>query len=279
MSTKGNMGKKYTIATKQYARKLFLGFVLLISFGLVYSDSIPAEPQRFTIAPQKNLYDVVSFFPFHFPMEVTFAPGYKPVVPSLGTELLFAHPGAKILASSYDSPLQMFYDPSPSTLVDPILRDRTGASYLGLSAYRSPGVVFLVSRNQFSFHLDLNLRMTLDLSGQATTNLLRTGFGVSYNIPSAYLASRQYSAKVDLSVQAIEFQPWEERRKDKTSNPNRQFYLSPGITIGSQRGWMVEGLIRMPLPNTVQELTDTTYKPEVQGRLGLKWYLPESIEK
>ena len=38
---------------------------------------------------------------------------------------------------------------------------------------------------------------------------------------------------------------------------------------------MVEGLIRMPLPGNIQEITESTFKPEVQGRLGLKWYLPE----
>ncbi len=261
--------------------KSFL-LILLITVGLVYSD--PKGDNRKDSIPTKNispgnqgLYEVVSFFPFHFPMEVTFAPNYKPVVPSLGTEILFNHPGRFSMGMQLnDSPMNLQYDAGIGAEVDPLLRDRNPRPYSlpSLSSYRSPGVVFLVSRNNFSIHFDLNLRMTLDLSGQAATNLLRTGFGISYRIPSEYLATRQYSAKVDLSLQAIEFQPWEERRKNDRFI-NRQFYLTPGITIGSSKGWMVEGLIRMPLPGNIQEITENTYKPEVQGRLGLKWYLPD----
>ncbi len=256
--------------------------VLLITVGLVYSDTKDvnpkATPTNYSISPSnRGLYEVVSFFPFHFPMEVTFAPDYKPVVPSLGTEIIFNNSTRfSMQMQNAESPMNLHFDSGIGTEVDPILRDRSPRPF-GLpsfSAYRSPGVVFLVTRNNFSIHFDLNFRMTLDLTGQAATNLLRTGFGVSYRIPSEYLAARQYSAKVDLSLQAIEFQPWEERRKNDR-NISRQFYLSPGITIGSSKGWMVEGLIRMPLPGNIQEITESTYKPEVQGRLGLKWYLPE----
>jgi hypothetical protein len=252
----------------------FWGALVLLLFLSLQSVSVHTEPVKAFPSP-KN-YEVVSVVPFHFPMEVTFAPGYQPVIPSLGTELLFAQ-RFQMRTTLSESPLHFFYEPSPSNTLD--LRDRLGVPYLGWGGYRSPGVVFLVNRHPFSFHLDLNLRMTLDLSGQATANFLRTGMGVSYALPSTYLGS-QYSAKLDLSVQAIEFQPWEEKRREKSPVAlQRQFYLSPGITIGSQRGWMVEGLIRMPLPNNIQEVTDTTYKPEVQGRLGLKWYLPERLER
>ncbi len=271
------MKKIYPEQIRNITQKISIGFLLILG-GFFQSDSILPDSQKISVFPQRPLHDVVSFFPFHFPMEVTFAPGYRPVVPSLGTQLLFPQPGLRFQVSSYENPLQLYFDPNPSSEVDPILRDRSGSSYWSGTTYRSPGVVFLVSHHPFTFHMDLNLRMTLDLSGQATANLLRSGFGVSYQVPSAFLASQQYSAKLDLSIQAIEFQPWEERRKDRQPI-QRQVFLSPGITIGSQKGWMVEGLIRMPLPNNLQEVTDTTYRPEVQGRLGLKWYLPEGSER
>ena len=252
--------------------------ILLISCGLLYSDSNPTI--NYTSPPllrpsKTGLHDVVSFFPFHFPMEVTFAPGYKPVVPSLGTEIIFPNNTFQFQFKQEDRAMNAYYDPSPASEVDPILRDRSPRPIQTFNTYRSPGVVFLVTRNNFSIHFDLNLRMTLDLSGQAAANLLRTGFGVQYNIPSEYLAARQYSAKVDLSLQAIEFQPWEERRKMERFT-HRQYYLSPGIVIGSNKGWMLEGLIRMPIPS-LQEISDSNFKPEVQGRLGVKWYLPETV--
>lgn len=264
---------------------LFRIFLIVLLFFTFPYPEIGANPtanrsEIQSIGASRFSQEPISFFPFHFPMEVTFSPGYKPIVPSLGTQIVF--PGTVkglqiFLGSSPESPMNIYYDPAPSLSVDPILRNRSRLDSPNLFLNRNPGVVFLVNRNQFSFFMDLNLRMALDLSGQAASQILRTGVGVQYRIPSEYLASRQLHAAVDVSLQAIEFQPWEEkRRSDRIIN--RQFYLSPGITIGSNRGWMVEGLIRMPLPTTVQEAMESAYRPEVQGRLGIKWYLPDTLK-
>lgn len=264
----------------------FKKYSWFFTIGLLSLLGNPLRPESKTqtatpAVSSRNLQEVVSFFPFHFPMEITFAPGYQPVIPSLGTQIVF--PGTVkgiqfFLGSRQESPMNLYYDPAPGLDSDSILRSQSYRNVMNnFYTSRNPGVVFLVNRNQFSFFMDLNLRMTLDLSGQAASNLLRSSIGMQYRIPSEYLASRQMNAALELSLQTIEFQPWEDKRK--LDRPlQRQFFLSPGITIGSNRGWMVEGLVRMQLPSNIQEATDSTFRPEVQGRLGVKWYLPDTVK-
>jgi hypothetical protein len=89
-------------------------------------------------------------------------------------------------------------------------------------------------------------------------------------------------AKINLNLQQLQetqtIFSWDDKIKKPESRFNRSLFISPGFTIGSKTV-MLEGLVRMPLPHTGSPYeSDFLGKPEIQGRLGLKWVLPEMMQ-
>jgi len=79
-----------------------------------------------------------------------------------------------------------------------------------------------------------------------------------------------------VGLQQVDFQQWDEKLKKTDLKPKINTFLTSGLAIGAKT-FVIEGLVRLPIYNYGNE-NDQLLKPEFQGRLGLKWNLPETIK-
>jgi hypothetical protein len=286
--------------------KSLAAFVLIL-----FIAPLSSEKQNFSeylsLPVDRSLLSASSYFdassidyhlatvPFHFPWESTLSPGFTSQKQSLGMEILYSVPFSnmsswiigKEFSPSETIKVSVYESTAPPEYTN--LTKETMSYRLPLAwnqnqstmVNRNPGVVFVYMRKGFGFNMDLSFRISGNLAGQAMIDTMNSGAGFSYNIPSDKLSKKQYYAKLNLNMQIQESTSyaWEEKlKKSDTHRYQRNLFISPGFTVGN-RSVMLEGLVRMPLPHTGAAYeSEFLGKPEIQGRLGLKWYLPEMMQ-
>jgi hypothetical protein len=115
----------------------------------------------------------------------------------------------------------------------------------------------------------------IDPSGHTSYESSLAQLGIRFHVKPSIFAYKSLYAGLNVGVQQLDFQQWEDKFRKIDVKSKANAYLTPGLTIGGKT-FVFEGLIRLPIQNYGNE-NDQLLKPEVQGRLGLKWNLPEII--
>jgi hypothetical protein len=136
------------------------------------------------------------------------------------------------------------------------------------------GVAFSFLKKNFSFYADLSARFLGLESGHSMLD------SVSSNIGFQYRLDNQKSSLYRLSyiAQFTNSQMSDERIFNKRLELYKKSqFFSQGFTL-STKSAMFEGLIRLPTQLQTSYEIDGQWRPEVQGRLGIKWFLPDYMK-
>lgn len=268
-------------------RKTLRRFTVLFIFflsNLWFLSSDPAK-KRSSKDSQTEI-NLISILPFHFPMEATLIPGYSTPQLSLGTELLFqktpflgfqSNQSLTATGQSFDVPL---------TVSEEIQLANPGRFYPQLAGdpianpliRRNPGVILLFSYQKFTFQMGFDWIQVPNFSFHQFGEFRRSTLGLSYTIPQTPFPDH-IKTNLNMSFQAVESAVWEDRlRKQSPAFFQKQYYVTPGFSIGSKKGWALEGMVKMPIPSNHDLITEEYVRNEIQGRLGLKWNLPDQIK-
>lgn len=147
-------------------------------------------------------------------------------------------------------------------------------------ANTSSGVVFVYLKKNMGLNLDLSLRMAGNEAGHAILDSVSSNVSFSYKV-SDRLFSINPNYKLNMVLQLTNIQYTDDRAVPKKLEFNRTSlksqFVSSGFTLNT-KSVMFEGLIRLPIQHQTVFDLDGLLRPELQGRLGMKWYLPEYIQ-
>ncbi|MDX1957280.1 MAG: hypothetical protein SFU98_01840 [Leptospiraceae bacterium] len=224
--------------------------------------------------------------PFNYPFELSLAPGYVQPKDTIGMEILqqrFYHNFLFSKNISQESSVQLVsYSVNQLSEIGTIVRDSNPRlpeqNAQSFFMNRNQGLVFIFHKKDFGINMDLSFRISTNLAGASVLDTAISSVGVYYSLDRF----TKQPVKINMNLQQLQevagYSSWEDRIKKPESRFTRSLFLSPGFTVGS-KNVMLEGLIRMPLPHTGSPYeSDFLGKPEIQGRLGLKWILPEMMQ-
>lgn len=145
---------------------------------------------------------------------------------------------------------------------------------------KTRGIVFAYMHRNISLNMELAMRFAGNEVGQAVFESALSNVGLNYKVNNSTM--NKLASNLNLNVQLQSVQLSDERFLPRKNEPikSKQSFLSSGFTLNT-KSWMLEGMIRMPITPAGQATTvdfDGSVKPEIQGRLGMKWYLPEFIK-
>ncbi|MBK8394698.1 MAG: hypothetical protein IPL26_05565 [Leptospiraceae bacterium] len=142
------------------------------------------------------------------------------------------------------------------------------------------GVVFVYLKKNLGLNLDLSMRMMGNEAGQSIIDSMTSNMVISYKLSDNIF---QWSPKYNLNfvLQFSNFQYVDDRvvakKLDFNKSNLRSQFVSSGFTLNT-KSVMFEGLIRLPVQQQAIFDIDGLLRPELQGRLGMKWQLPEFIK-
>ncbi len=275
----------------------YLAVLLLFLQSLTVTGETPKETpvmqmQSFrelwtaSVNPENSVLDLkFSAIPFHFPYEISLTPQYRPVILSIGSDLLYRTPANQTIfrwsgpvfegsLSAYET-ARFPSDRLPSSSGNDSLRVPAPWMPIPASSYRSPGIVFVYMKKNLGISLDMAFRLSGTLIENTLEQMVST-ISLHYSLPFE-LAKKSYQARFSVNLQSLENSVWEEKLKKTESRFQRNLFVSPGFTLGN-RSVMIEGLVRMPVHGQGAQLeTDALLRQEIQGRLGIKWHLPDMM--
>ena len=146
-------------------------------------------------------------------------------------------------------------------------------------ANATSGIVFIYLKKHMGLNLDLSFRMAGNDAGHAMFESLVSNINFSYKL-SDKIFHMNPNYKLNLILQLSNTQ-YDERAVPKKIDFNkttlRSQFISSGFTLNT-KSIMFEGLIRLPIQQQAIFDLDGLLRPELQGRLGMKWHLPEYIQ-
>jgi hypothetical protein len=258
---------------------LFFIQIIFLTLPLIRGDHLYSDPYNSNLKGHSPKYQLLTILPFHFPLEATLGPDYKAPKLSIGTELL--SPGLhsfNFLSGDFKNSNHLFDVPLSEReflRFQNTMYHNPGSSYF---PNRNPGLVLIFSLDKFKFHMDLNWVRVLDISDHSLMKLYRPSIGVSYSLPQDILMDQINSIDLHLNLQTIGTQSYEEKFKKTSIRILKNQILTPAVSIGTKKGWSFEADLRMPLPYSREDLSETFIKNDLQGRIGLKWYLPDEMK-
>jgi hypothetical protein len=147
-------------------------------------------------------------------------------------------------------------------------------------ANTSSGVVFVYLKKNMGLNLDLSFRMAGNDAGHAVFESLVSNLNFTYKL-SDKIFHMNPNYKLNMVLQISSTQYSDDRVIPKKLEFNRTSlksqFVSSGFTLNT-KSLMFEGLIRLPVQQQAVFDLDGLLRPELQGRLGMKWYLPEYIQ-
>ncbi|HMV42394.1 MAG TPA: hypothetical protein PK079_01030 [Leptospiraceae bacterium] len=271
----------------------------------VFSENLKTNPtnKKFDSVDQSdwvishNFYDGSYYsqaivIPFNYPFEASLIPGAtKPNnLNSIDfiSKFNFSTPSAvssgKVILKPSENTELAAYNSNIVTDSNQILRDtnlRMPSPWQRNStvANTTSGFVFAYLKKNIGFNIDLSLRMIGNEAGQAVLDSVSSGLSFSYRI-SDRVFQMNPNYRLNLIFQVSSMQYTDERampKKLEFSKNLRSQFISSGFTLNT-RSVMFEGLIRLPVHQQAMFDLDGLLRPELQGRLGMKWYLPEYIQ-
>lgn len=288
---------------KSFKKILALSSLLLLTE--VFSDNLKSNQASKKFEPvdqsdwviSHNFYDGSHYsqaivLPFNYPFEASLLPGAnKPLTTNTIDSLskfnfpnqINSNAGRVILKPSQNTEVAA-YSANIQTDNNNYLRD-TNSRMPNLWQRNSAmvnttsGFVFAYLKKNVGLNLDLSIRMMGNEAGQAVLDSMSSGVSFSYRI-SDRIFQINPNYKLNLIFQVSSLQYTDERaipKKLEFSKTLRSQFLSSGFTLNT-KSVMFEGLIRVPIHQQAMFDLDGLLRPELQGRLGMKWYLPEYIQ-
>ncbi len=136
------------------------------------------------------------------------------------------------------------------------------------------GVVFSFLKKNFSFYADLSARFLGLESGHSMLDSVNSDIGFQYRIDN----QRSSVYRLNYVAQFTNSQLSDEKIFGKRLELYKKSqFISQGFTL-STKSAMFEGLIRVPTQLQTSYEIDGQWRPEVQGRLGIKWFLPDYMK-
>jgi len=147
-----------------------------------------------------------------------------------------------------------------------------------------PGAVFMVLKKNMGLNFDLSIRLIGNQSGHVAAESLGTGLKFSYRLANnvfKHFENSGFNVFLGLSgLQRLDDRTLAFLRQESTTQngKGRSMFFNPGFSF-TTRNMILEGTVQLPVyqHTSIGDL-DTLWKYEYQGRLGMKWYLPEFIK-
>ncbi len=109
-------------------------------------------------------------------------------------------------------------------------------------------------------------------SGHSALDSLQSNVGLTYNLSSK---SNPYRINYVIQMNHV-FYTEDKNFKRKIDLTKPTQFFSSGFSVQTKSA-IFEGLIRVPTQLQATYEVDGLWRPEVQGRIGIKWNLPEFI--
>ncbi|WP_246051932.1 hypothetical protein [Leptospira idonii] len=248
-----------------------------LPFFSSYSFTDP-RPSLFEVnsAPNRNDLKVLSI-PFAFPAELELGrPSPQP------TPHLFTDPLSKVQVFSPIIPFSTAYpNRNPEGNFD-FAHSRPNAALLSYQ----PNVTYVSYRRGFSFDMGLSFGMSLGQGGLAYVDVAETKMRLKYRLNRnifSYLKNSRWELFLQLSeIHRFDADSFSKQFNTalkvqdpaKTNFVGRQIYVTPGISV-SNSNLVFEGMVKVPINSREANRTlDELWSPEVQGNLGLKYFIP-----
>lgn len=286
--------------------KILAIFSLFILTEL-FSENLAKQPQKkydsadqsaWTIShnfESSSNYSQAIIIPFNYPFEASLAPGQTTPIP-FKPQLFLPSNQFSFFGQSNTNAGRVVLKPSENTEIasyrTSIITDNahyardTNSRMPNLwqtnsaMANTSSGVVFVYLKKNMGLNLDLSFRMAGNDAGHALFESLVSNLSFSYKL-SDNLFRLNPNYKLNMVLQLSSTQYADDRAIPKKLEFNRTSlksqFVSSGFTLNT-KSLMFEGLIRLPIQQQAVFDLDGLLRPELQGRLGMKWYLPEYIQ-
>ncbi|XDD44456.1 hypothetical protein AB3N58_16975 [Leptospira sp. WS60.C2] len=212
--------------------------------------------------------------PFRFPKEL-----------ELGSQSVF---------SKSDDPMagiQIFSSVVPFTTLNPYRNPegnfdvRPDRSNVAMLSYQ-PNVTYVYYRNGFTFDLGLSMGLSLNQGSSGYVDVAESKVRIKYRL-NRNLFSFIKNSRWELFLQLSELHRFDTseyanrfnssiraQEPSRTNFVGRQVYVTPGISI-SNSNLTFEGMVRVPInAREAGRTLDELWAPEIQGNLGLKYYMP-----
>lgn len=248
----------------------------LLAQGLPFFSSYSFTDPRaslFQVGGSHN-GNLAILIPFRFPKEL-----------ELGAHTRFSKSDDPIAGIQIFSPVIPFSSVNPYRNPEGNFDVRPERSNAAILSYQ-PNVTYVYYRNGFTFDLGLSMGMSLNQASGGYVDVAESKVRIKYrlnrNLFSFIKNSRwelflqlselhrfdasEYSNRFNSSIRAQE--------PSRTNFVGRQVYVTPGISI-SNSNLTFEGMVRVPInAREAGRTLDELWAPEIQGNLGLKYYMP-----
>lgn len=263
-------------------RMVFLSILALIcTWTGLHADSYSMNLLHSIEELDKGSALQVLGIPVRYPLELSFSSHteqYRAIFPADNTQFVFR---SFSIISTKKEQVQVLE--SNSHFLDSSLdRNRPKRQETDLASGRlSPainkayGIAYQYSNIGVSMLLNFAALMGMDSSGHSLPEAYLAQLGIRYQIKPSIFAYRPMYAGLLVGFQQINMHQWETKLAKETEKAKSSFF-TPGVTIGSKT-FVLEGMVRLPITHYGNE-NDQFLKPELQGRLGLRWNLPEIIK-
>jgi hypothetical protein len=232
-------------------------------------------------------------FPFEFPLEAKLLSHYispndmakfSSNKPALNSTISKSHYNIFINDTTTSSLELLVYELSPAvTPISNQLRDTNSRMPSLWQSSASPrvnttsGLALSYLKKDFGINLDFNFRLAGNQAGSAFLESVTSNLSMSYKMKNLGLNDLD---KVNMILQVSNVQNLDDkliiRRNDVQKLFQKNAFITPGFTF-AMKTFMLEGMIRMPV-STLGQSEDHWKSSDIQGRLGMKWYLPEYIK-
>lgn len=220
--------------------------------------------------------------PVRYPMELTWSQDFREhrFLPlSSGSSSVWTSMHYSIAKQEKTAEMEIY-----TTWIEPALQNLRPVHYeanlfsrsINPLTARGHGLMVTYSTQKVTMLMNLATSFGVDSSGHSSYESSLAQLGIRFHIKPSIFAYKSLYAGLNLGVQQIDFQQWDDKLRKTDIKPKTSAYLTPGLTIGGKT-FVFEGLVRLPIQHYGNE-NDQMLRPEVQGRLGLKWNLPEFIK-
>ncbi|MGE8723002.1 hypothetical protein ACO2KH_16440 [Leptospira terpstrae] len=247
----------------------------LLAQGLPFFSSYSFSDPRaslFQVGGSHN-GNLAILIPFRFPKELEL--GYDGKLPKSDDPMAGIQIFSPVIPFSTTNP---YRNPEGNFDVRPERMNSALLSY-------QPNVTYVYYRSGFTFDLGLSMGMSMNQGASGYVDVAESRVRIKYRL-NRNLFSFIKNSRWELFLQLSELHRFDNdinsrlnssiraQEPSRTNFVGRQVYITPGISI-SNSNLTFEGMVRVPLnAREAGRTLDELWAPEIQGNLGLKYYMP-----
>ncbi|MCG6146359.1 hypothetical protein [Leptospira bandrabouensis] len=264
-------------------KKIVLTTILASMTSLtIFAQGLPFFSSYSFSDPRASLFQVggshngnlAILIPFRFPKELEL--GFDGILPKSNDPMAGIQIFSPVIPFTTTNP---YRNPEGNFDVRPERMNSALLSY-------QPNVTYVYYRNGFTFDLGLSMGMSLNQGGSGYVDVAESKVRIKYRL-NRNLFSFIKNSRWELFLQLSELHRFDTseyanrfnssiraQEPSRTNFVGRQVYVTPGISI-SNSNLTLEGMVRVPLnAREAGRTLDDLWAPEIQGNLGLKYYMP-----